>query len=267
MNMTHECGMPERAGLRQRPESQAGGDQTIVDLVHDRLQRALAAGSRGRRHFVTLTYAQSIDGSIAGVGGKTLLLSNPQSQAMTHRLRALHDAILIGINTVLSDDPRLTVRLVRGQNPRPVVVDSRLRFPLDAKLLTEPSASPIIATTDDSCSQKMAELTEAGAQVIRLPAQANGLVDLPELLNRLKQLGIQSVMIEGGARIITSVLRDLLADLLVVTISPAFVGGLPAIESCPDPDQIRMPRLTNLGLQMLGSDIIVFGELHSNGVS
>ncbi|HEX9595492.1 MAG TPA: RibD family protein, partial [Anaerolineales bacterium] len=84
------------------------------------------------RPTVTLSYAQSLDGSIALHRGEPLTLSGPESMAMTHRLRAAHDAILVGIGTVISDDPQLNVRLVEGRNPQVVVLDSRLRLPLTA---------------------------------------------------------------------------------------------------------------------------------------
>ena len=101
-------------------------------------RRAELARQNTGRPFVTLTYAQSLDGSIARVPGKRLQLSGPEAQAMTHRLRAVNDAILVGIGTVLADNPRLTVRLAEGSDPQPVILDSKLRFPLDANLPTEP---------------------------------------------------------------------------------------------------------------------------------
>ena len=99
--------------------------------------------------FVTLSYAQSLDGSIAAKRGEALGLSGPESLRLTHRLRSMHDAILVGIGTVLSDNPRLTVRLVNGQNPRPIVVDSQLRIPLNCKLFHENSVTPWVAATEN----------------------------------------------------------------------------------------------------------------------
>ena len=84
------------------------------------------------RPFVTLSYAQSLDGCIAAKRGQPLALSGPQSLTLTHQLRSAHDAIMVGIGTLLADNPRLTVRLVEGRDPQPVVLDSRLRFPSEA---------------------------------------------------------------------------------------------------------------------------------------
>ena len=121
-----------------------------VETMGDRLQslealsaRAAAHHRRTGRPFVTLTYAQSLDGSIAADPGQPLSLSGPQSLLLTHYLRAAHDAILVGIGTVLADNPLLNVRLVEGKNPQPVIVDSQLRFPLDANLLRRHPPGPM----------------------------------------------------------------------------------------------------------------------------
>ena len=106
----------------------------ILDQVSECLRSAPAHRRRTGRPFVTLSYAQSLDGSIADRPGRPLALSGPQAMALTHGLRAAHEAILVGIGTVLADNPRLNVRLVDGPDPQPMVVDSRLRFPPYANL-------------------------------------------------------------------------------------------------------------------------------------
>src|SRR5205823_12555295 len=102
------------------------------------------------RPFVTLSYAQSVDGSIAARPGQPLALSGALSMTLTHQLRAAHDAILVGIGTVLADNPRLSVRLVEGKDPQPIVADSRLRLPLSANLLYQHPLSPWIASGDQA---------------------------------------------------------------------------------------------------------------------
>ena len=212
--------------------------------------------------FVTLTYAQSLDGCIARTRGAALQLSNPRSRLLTHQLRAMHDAILVGINTVLADDPQLTVRLVKGKSPQPIVVDSRLRFPLTARLLAPSCARPLIVTTREACPKREQELSSAGARVLRLASQEDGRVDIPEMLAQLKTLGIRSVMVEGGAEIITSVLAGRLADQLVLTISPTLVGGVHAIHpSRSMTGDIELPRLSNLHFQSMDGDVIVRADL------
>jgi 3,4-dihydroxy 2-butanone 4-phosphate synthase/GTP cyclohydrolase II len=216
------------AAFVEAPVPRDGG--AVVGHLRQRLRQAALRAPRGRAPHVTLTYAQSLDGSIAAERGKPFPLSNPESQALTHQLRALHDAILVGLNTVLVDDPRLTVRLAAGKDPRPVVLDSRLRFPLGARLLRPPCVPPLIATTAAACPAREARLREAGAEVVRLPARRDGLVNLRALLRRLDALGYRSLMVEGGSRVITGFLASRLADLLVLTIAPQVVGGLPAVK-------------------------------------
>jgi GTP cyclohydrolase II len=230
----------------------------------NRLDRRLAASSRMTRPdrpFVTVSYAQSLDGSISDVPGKTLRLSNLQSQTLTHHIRARHDAILVGINTILVDDPQLTVRLVDGEDPIPVILDSFLRLPLDARVLRERHGRPIIvATLADTCGKKEAELRAAGVQILRLPASFDGLVDLPALLSRLNMEGIARLMVEGGGRIITSFLTGHLANHLIMTICPVLVGGVRALNSCV-PASAPMPFISNVDYFPLGGDLIMTADV------
>ncbi len=210
------------------------------------------------RPFVTLSYAQSVDGSITRQRGQPLALSGTESLTLTHQLRTSHDAILVGIGTVLADDPRLTVRLVAGPDPQPVIVDSQLRLPLTARLLTEHPRKPMVATTETADPQKTAALQDAGATVIRLPATANGQVSLPALLACLDKHGIRSLMVEGGANIITSFLAEQLVDRLVITVAPLLVGGLNAVGNL---NGHGLPQLKNTQSQWLGKDMIFSGDV------
>lgn len=213
------------------------------------------------RPWVTLSYAQSIDGCIAARPSQPLALSGTLSLTLTHQLRALHDAILVGIGTLLADDPRLTVRLVEGVNPQPVVVDSRLRFPLDSSLLQNQPFPPWIATSDCADLDRQRALEQAGARILRLPTDPNGGVNLATLLERLGALGITCLMVEGGAHIITSFLRQHLVDLLVLTVSPVLVGGLHAVNDLRESDPARFPRLEKPHIAWRGEDLILWGEL------
>lgn len=208
--------------------------------------------------YVTLSYAQSLDGAISLRRGQPTALSGPQALAMTHQLRAEHDAILVGIGTVLADDPRLTVRLVSGPDPQPVVVDSQLRLPPTARLLQNPRP-PWIATTAAADPGREATLTAAGARILRLPGTA-GQVNLPALLHRLHELGISRLMVEGGATIINNFLAARLVDHLVVTVTPALLGGLPAVHNL-GPAGTALPRLHQPHYQQLGRDLIVSGDV------
>lgn len=214
-------------------------------------------GGAGPRPFVTLTYAQSLDGAIAARPGQPTRISGPAAVRMTHQLRAEHDAILVGIGTVLADDPRLTVRLVAGAQPQPVVVDSRLRFPPEASLRHHPRR-PWIMTLDAADPARRAALSAAGLRVQPVAATPDGRVSLAALLRQLKQQGIHSLMVEGGARIITSFLAAQLVDWLVVTVSPQLLGGLPAIGHL---NGSALPRLHRPQMHRLGDDLVLAGEV------
>ncbi len=211
------------------------------------------------RPFVTLSYAQSLDGSIAARRGEQLLISGPEALTMTHRLRADHEAILVGIGTVLVDDPRLTVRLVNGQNPQPIVLDSRLQMPLTAALLQGPNA-PWIVTLEGASSERRTALSDAGAHVMTLPGDETGRIHLNALLAHLTELGIKRLMVEGGAAVISSFIKEGLVDRLVLTIAPSFVAGLPAVESLPADKPQEVLRLQQPRFRQLGNDIIVIGD-------
>ncbi len=231
-----------------------------LSLLEEALWEITESPPRAGRPFVTLSYAQSLDGSITARRGEQTIISGPEAGRLTHRLRARHDAILVGIGTVLADDPQLTVRLVRGPDPQPVIVDSRLRFPPWARLLRE-GRRPWIATTEAADAARQATLEAAGARVIRLPATADGLVSLPALLAHLQRLHIRSLMVEGGATVISHFLAEHLADRLVVTIAPMMLGGLNAVGELAHLNGRALPRLARARYETLGKDIILWGEL------
>ncbi|NJN43878.1 MAG: RibD family protein [Anaerolineae bacterium] len=214
---------------------------------------------------MTLAYAQSLDGSIAARRGEPLTISGPESLHLTHQLRAKHDAILVGIGTVLSDDPQLTVRLVPGENPQPIILDTSLRFPPDARLFGNDRKPWIVYgetsfISNSDFGKRILKLESLGAQVISVPLNQNRRIDLPILVALLAEKGIKSLMVEGGAQVITSFLEESLVDEVILTISPSFIGGLRAIETNFAKNR-NVPRLVSTKMEALGEDIIVFGQL------
>ena len=212
--------------------------------------------------FVTLSYAQSLDGCLTASQGTPFPISAPASLTMTHALRAAHSAILVGIETVLADDPALTVRLVAGDNPQPVIVDSQLRTPPDARLLRGRSGPWIATTLQGAQSSRRQLLEQAGARILTLPADIDGRVDLAALLTCLGAEGIGSLMVEGGARVLTSFLESGLADYAVITIAPVFLGGYQVIQPAHAGGEFRaaMPRLHNVQQVQLATDTVLWGE-------
>ena len=208
---------------------------------------------------VTLSYAQSLDGCIAMRPGRPIRLSGAESEAMTHSVRGVHDAILVGIGTVLADDPGLTVRLAKGAQPQPVILDSKLRFPLTAQLLGGTDLTPWIATTEQASVEKKRALEDAGARVISLPSNSRGWVDLPALLALLGEEAMGSVMVEGGARVITSFLTERLVDHVVLTVAPVVLGGMRAVKPM-EGAYAEFPTLVNTGYKQVGKDMVIWGD-------
>jgi GTP cyclohydrolase II len=210
---------------------------------------------------VTLSYAQSLDGSIALERGAPLALSGMESTRMTHRLRVAHDAIIVGIGTVESDDPQLTVRHAEGESPIPVILDSYLRTSDHARIFHHPKKPVIACLEDEANSNKALVLAQTGATILPIKADRDGHISLPDLLNALHQRGIESVMVEGGATVITAFLRQGLVDRAVLTIAPVFVGGLKALENPVGTPANELLQLKNVKVEAVGNDFVFFGEL------
>jgi len=209
------------------------------------------------RPLVSLCFAQSLDGCLTAQRGKPTPFSGPQSSRLTHRLRAGHDAILVGVGTVIADDPQLTVRHGTGENPQPVVLDSCLRIPLQSRLVQQDRRPVWIATTSAADLGRKSVLERAGARLLVLPADENRRVSLVALLEKLAENGLSSMMVEGGAQVITSFLLQGLADWVSITIAPVLTGGLPAIEQAlPAPLKLKDPYS-----KKLGEDLVIFGRL------
>src|SRR4051812_48816908 len=175
---------------------------------------------RTDRPRVLVHYAQTLDGRIATSTGSSRWISGDESLRFAHELRAAHDAVLVGIGTALADDPRLTVRHAEGPDPLKVVLDSTLRLPMTAALLRETPERTILLTTAAASEATVACATALGARVIVAASDGEGWVDLSDGLQRLAGIGVRSLLVEGGARVITSLLRQRLVDRLAVCIAP-----------------------------------------------
>jgi riboflavin-specific deaminase-like protein len=215
------------------------------------------------RPFVTIAFAQTLDGRIATRNGDSQWISGQESLAFCHCLRAAHDAILVGIGTVLRDDPRLTTRLVPGPSPTRVIIDSELRMPLEAAMLREgPAEETIIIGTERAVRQQGNRLRACGVQVLIARTDANGRVDFEDALRSLALAGLRSVLIEGGARIITTALRARLVDRIAVSIAPKLIGT--GIEAVGDLDIGRLTDAVGINhsrVLRLGEDLLIVGDL------
>jgi riboflavin-specific deaminase-like protein len=215
------------------------------------------------RPVVTLSYAQTLDGRLATSTGSSQWISAPDSLRFSHELRAEHDAIVVGVGTARKDDPRLTVRLVAGQNPLRVVVDSALRIPLTAAVLAEGAApGTVLAVTARAPAAKSDRARALGATVLCLPTNSEGRVDLVALLASLHNRGVESVLVEGGAGMITALLRARMVDRLVVCVAPKILGaGIEAVGDLGIRELARALILADTLVTPCGVDLILDGRV------
>jgi len=202
---------------------------------------------------VTLAFAQSLDGCITVRPGHPTALSCAEAMAYTHRLRAAHDAILVGVDTVLADDPRLSVRLVEGRSPQPIVLDSNLRMPLACRLVTQPVHPLWVLCSRFARADRQHELEAHGVRVLRAFDEGPYLARWPQMLDVLVAQGVGSLMVEGGSRVITSLLESGCAHRLSLTIAPRMLAGLHAVHQT----RLSLPELHNVRYRPVGSDLVV----------
>jgi diaminohydroxyphosphoribosylaminopyrimidine deaminase/5-amino-6-(5-phosphoribosylamino)uracil reductase len=214
--------------------------------------------------FVTLKWAQTLDGRIATAKGSSRWISSPESLKLAHQLRAVNDAILVGVSTVIKDNPELTTRLVKGRNPLRIILDSMLRIPLDAKVLqNQDKAKTLVAATPRAAKQKLAALQKMGIEVLITPPDKEGRVDLTNLLKTLGKREITSLLVEGGGEVITSFLRLNLVDNLVAIIAPKLLGkGTDAVGDLNIADLAKAYQLNIEKVYRSGVDIVMEARSH-----
>jgi riboflavin-specific deaminase-like protein len=218
------------------------------------------------RPLVTLHFAQSLDGRIGlGAGHERSLLSSADGVAWAHRARAEHDAVLVGIETVLHDDPLLTARVGSAAQPLRVVLDSTLRLPLTARLLTAPGSAGTVVVfgVTGVKAERKAALQAAGALVLTTEADPAGRVALPQVLDMLGQQGVRRLLVEGGGQVLTSFLRARAAARAEIEIAPCFLGepGTPAVGELGVSAVAQAVRLAQLQIERVGAGLLLRGEI------
>ena len=213
-----------------------------------------SAPGHAQSPFVTLSFAQTLDGCLAVAYGERLFISGVESQTLTHRLRASHEGILIGVGTVLADDPLLTVRLVSGTDPQRIIVDPKLRTPLSARILNDGAAPPWIVTLVAEDDERAHALRARGVTLIHTRGR-DGWIPVASLLKSLRASGIRSLMVEGGAVVISTFLAAGLANFAVITMGPLIIGSSSAVRYTPERPYI----LKNMNSGRAGTDLVYWG--------
>jgi diaminohydroxyphosphoribosylaminopyrimidine deaminase/5-amino-6-(5-phosphoribosylamino)uracil reductase len=232
-------------------------------LARDALQinEAYVTHRRTGLHFVTLKWAMSLDGKISARRDAPTAISDEPASAYAHELRNTHDVVLVGINTVLADDPQLTCRIPGGRDPMRAVLDSRLRIPLGARLLHLESAAPtLIVASEGAPADRIAALRAAGAEVLVLPGSRPSLRQLMEVLGGRDVL---SILVEGGGTVHAAALAEGVARKVIAVVSPGLIGGAdaPTAVEGPGPLSADLVRLTHVSVRRLGEDVVVEGYL------
>ena len=208
------------------------------------------------RPHVVLKYAQTLDGRIATASGDSKWISGEGERSISHALRAACDGVVVGIGTVVQDDPQLTVRMVPGASPLRVVLDSTLRIPPTARILDD-DATTVVLTTDRSPPERREALLARQIGVRIVPAGADG-VDIVAALGMLHAGGVRCVLVEGGAKVITSMLAAGVADRVIVGMAPTIVGaGTEAVGDLGTRRVAEGVRLSNRCLHVMADDLLV----------
>jgi len=204
-------------------------------------------------------YAQTLDGRIATSTGHSRWVSSELSLRFAHRLRGTHDAVLVGIGTVIADNPDLRVRLVRGRNPLRVVLDPDFRIPQDARVLdNRDAARTLIVGGAPGGEDGGSLLKERGIETLSVE-RTTGSLDLKALLAALGKRQVSSVLVEGGARVITSFVKEGLVDRMIVITAPKIAGR--GIEAVGDLGIERMDEAIPLRFERIvrrGDDVIMY---------
>jgi diaminohydroxyphosphoribosylaminopyrimidine deaminase / 5-amino-6-(5-phosphoribosylamino)uracil reductase len=213
--------------------------------------------------YVTVKYAQTLDGRIATKSGDSQWISSETSRKYVHSLRAINDSIMVGAGTVTADNPQLTVRHVKGKNPLRIIVDSKLRIPIKSSVLTDGNShQTIIATTSNASSGKVTAIKKLGAEVLVVKKGRDGRVSLSSLLKELGKREIMSVLVEGGSGIVTSLLKANLVDKMIIPIAPKIIGkGLEAIGDLNINKINKAIKFSSFKTMKKGNDIIFEGTI------
>lgn len=231
----------------------------LLQKEAEKLNEVYLKFMRKKMPFVTLKLAMSADGKITKGGRTASLITDDYSRKLAHQMRAEVDAVVVGSGTIKADDPRLTVRHVKGKNPIRVVVDSKAGVPLNAKVLKE-AGDCIVVCTKKAKRKRLEKLLEKGAIVLVVKAW-NGLVDLHEMLKELAKAEISHVLIEGGARLAASSLRQKVVDKVAFFVAPYEIGrpGLAAFDGLTEKEAKKLLRLKDAKLTRLKKDFLISG--------
>lgn len=258
---------PDPRGAGGHAALEAAGIEVEAGLLAAETERLLEGYIRHRRTgrpLVTLKLAMSLDGKIATRTGDSRWISGEASRRMVHATRDRSDAVMIGVGTVLADDPSLTTRLVEGRDAVRVICDSRARTPADARVIAQDSpAACVIAVGETAPEDRVETLEAAGAEVLRLP-ERDGRVDLAALMDVLGDRGMLNVLMEGGGTLAWGALEAGVIDRVALFYAPMLLGGDEAVSGVGGvgvESVTNAPALRDVSVRGIDDDVLVEGYL------
>lgn len=222
-----------------------------------------------KKPFIVLKAAMTLDGKIATATGQSKWITNETSRAYGYKLRDIYDGIMVGINTVIEDNPMLTARVDGGKNPIRIVVDSSLKIDINANVVQDKSAKTIVATTDKADKDKILKLQAQDVDVIVVDKDENDKVDIEKLLDILGQQNICSILVEGGATLSGSFVAKKLVDKVYFFIAPKIVGGKEAKTPVAGIGILNLQEalaLKDIKIEKLEEDILIIGRVDKDKV-
>jgi diaminohydroxyphosphoribosylaminopyrimidine deaminase / 5-amino-6-(5-phosphoribosylamino)uracil reductase len=244
------------------------GIEVVVGVLEAESQALIKGWSKfitSGQSYLTLKLAISLDGRIATRSGASKWITSPESRLRVQSLRAGHDAVIVGVNTVLADNPRLTVREVPGRSPVRVIVDSKLRIPTTSQVVQTATQTPTCVVTTHAAPKAQEDaLSALGVRIIRVPPTAEGRCDPAVMLRELAAREVVNVMCEGGSELAGSLLASGLADELHVFVAPILLGprGRPGAVDWAGPENPSdAPRIDPPRWELCGGDAYVWGPL------
>lgn len=222
-----------------------------------------------KKPFIVLKAAMTLDGKIATATGQSKWITNETSRAYGYKLRDIYDGIMVGINTVIEDNPMLTARVDGGKNPIRIVVDSSLKIDINANVVQDKSAKTIVATTDKADKDKILKLQAQDVDVIVVDKDENDKVDIEKLLDILGQQNICSILVEGGATLSGSFVAKKLVDKVYFFIAPKIVGGKEAKTPVAGTGILNLQEalaLKDIQIEKLEEDVLIIGRVDKDKV-
>lgn len=222
-----------------------------------------------KKPFIVLKAAMTLDGKIATATGQSKWITNETSRAYGYKLRDIYDGIMVGINTVIEDNPMLTARVDGGKNPIRIVVDSSLKIDINANVVQDKSAKTIIATTDKANKDKILKLQAQDVDVIVVDKDENDKVDIEKLLDILGQQNICSILVEGGATLSGSFVAKKLVDKVYFFIAPKIIGGKEAKTPVAGTGILNLQEalaLKDIQIEKLEEDVLIISRVDKDKV-